>query len=825
MLGGLVVLVAASVALSLQAEREAVERAEADRLEHQANVVEKNLAPRLQATWSVLDKLRLELPTLRDRADGTRVLVDRMSMLAEATSGIRTFLLVDAQGRVVASNRPALMGVDVSAGERYQSIRARPDAATLYLSAPFVTPLGNWAMSLGAAVLDREGRFDGYLLAIVDPDYWGLLLDSTRYAPDMSVSVIHSGGKIVHRVPERGGAAGLDLKAHPQAPFHEHVRTGATDTFGVTRLATTGAESFVKLRTIRPGATQSDGFVVASFARPTDAVFAPWREGARRRVAFLVGGSLVTAAGLLVLQRRRRGAEQWEEAGRASAATLKVITDTIPDPVFMKDRECRITFANPATLGVFGRPAGEVLGRTDEELYPDPAIGRALMEVDRRIMDSGRPETVEETVLRADGRRVYLSTKAPVRDRDGRVTGIVGVATDITERRESEAARVRLGEQLAQAQKMEVVGRLAGGVAHDFNNLLTIILTCGLQLQEDLRDGRPVDPEQAADVVAAAHRAADLTRQLLAFARREMVVPEEMDLNEVVRQSRKLLGRVIGEDVRLDVELQEGLWNVRCDRGLLGQVVMNLAVNARDAMPQGGTLHIATANRSLPPGDSRLEAEMAPGDWVEISVRDDGVGMSPEVLQHIFEPFYTTKPVGAGTGLGLAMVFGIVKQAGGAIGVRSEPGKGTEFRVFLPAVHPGSEETARRPVEDRGGTESILLVEDEPKVREVTTHVLRSAGYRVQVASSGEEAIAWLLAGGGPVDLVITDVVMPGMGGSELASQVDVLRRGTRFLYVSGFTQDAILRQGIADDGLEFLAKPFTPDALRARVRAVLDRA
>jgi two-component system, cell cycle sensor histidine kinase and response regulator CckA len=510
---------------------------------------------------------------------------------------------------------------------------------------------------------------------------------------------------------------------------------------------------------------------------------------------------------------------------RASEARFRDVAALAGEYVFEMDARGVVTYISEAAETVLGWRPEEVVGRSSFDFMDPEEVPRSGAFLAERVARKEPFMRLSQVALHRSGRRVYLEISAvPIIAADGELAGYRGAAMDVTERREAEAARARLKEQLAQAQKMEVVGRLAGGVAHDFNNLLTVILTCGLQLQDDLREGRPGDAEAATDVVAAAQRAADLTRQLLAFARREVAVPEEVDLNEVVRVSRKLLGRVIGEDVRLAVELQEGLWQVRADRGLLGQVVMNLAVNARDAMPRGGTLHIATANRRLQPGGLLPDPEMSPGDWVEIAVRDDGVGMAPEVLAHLFEPFYTTKPVGAGTGLGLATVFGIVKQAGGAIAVSSEPGKGTEFRVFLPAFQPGAKGTASRRVDDRGGTESILVVEDEPKVREVTTLVLRAAGYRVHVASSGEEAMAWLLAGGGPVDLVVTDVVMPGMGGSELASQVEVLRPGTRVLYVSGFTQDATLRHGVTGDGLEFLAKPFTPEKLRARVRAVLDR-
>jgi PAS domain S-box-containing protein len=541
--------------------------------------------------------------------------------------------------------------------------------------------------------------------------------------------------------------------------------------------------------------------------------FAPIRRGGA-----IVGGVVV---GRDVTEQKRA-----EESLRESEARFRDVAASAGEYVFEMDTRGVVSYASDAIEKVLGFRPDEVVGRPSFDFMDPEEVPRSGALLAEKVARKERFSRLEQVARHRSGRRVYLEASAvPVLAADGSLLGYRGAAMDVTDRRDAEVERARLQEQLAQSQKMEVVGRLAGGVAHDFNSLLTVILAGGLELLEELRAGRPGEPEHAADIVAAAQRAADLTRQLLAFARRQVVTPEVVGLDGVLREARKLIGRVIGEDVRVVVDLPEGLWKVRGDRGLLDQVVMNLAVNARDAMPRGGTLHLAAANRHLAPGEPLPDPEMAPGDWVELLVRDDGQGMTPEVLAHIFEPFYTTKPTGQGTGLGLATVYGIVKQSGGAITVASEPGKGTEFRVFLPAVPLGGPTEAKPPAVDRGGSESILLVEDEPTVREVTARVLRDGGYRVHVAPGAAEAIAWLEAGGGPIDLLVTDVVMPGMGGSELAAAVEAVRPGTRVLFLSGFTADATLRHGVAADGPDFLAKPFTPEGLRARVRAVLDRA
>jgi signal transduction histidine kinase len=406
---------------------------------------------------------------------------------------------------------------------------------------------------------------------------------------------------------------------------------------------------------------------------------------------------------------------------------------------------------------------------------------------------------------------------------DPAVRGVVVNARDVTEER-------RLEEQYRQAQKLESIGRLAGGVAHDFNNMLTVILSCVAGIREAQERGTPVDPEDVQQIQEAGERAREFTAQLLAFARRQVIAPVPLDLNGVVRSSERLLRRVIGEDVELVVRTQPGLWPILCDPAQMEQLLLNLAVNARDAMPRGGRLDVETSNAHVDAGADGAS------EWVHLVFRDSGTGMSKEVRERLFEPFFTTKELGKGTGLGLATVHGIVTQNGGRVLVESEPGVGTTFEIRFPRTAgtslPGERERAEDPTPTpvsvtaaRAGRETILVVEDDPRVRTVTVRALRAAGHRVLVAGNGSEALGIAAGEPGAVHLVVTDVVMPGMSGRAVVDALRARRPGLRALFVSGYPQEVIARRGVLEGGVEFLAKPFTPAVLVARVRALLDAA
>jgi PAS domain S-box-containing protein len=416
------------------------------------------------------------------------------------------------------------------------------------------------------------------------------------------------------------------------------------------------------------------------------------------------------------------------------------------------------------------------------------------------------------------------------RDEAGRPVRLVGTIQDVTERRQAEQQREALAEQLRQAQKLESIGRLAGGVAHDFNNILVVFLACAEALQRSLDEGRPPDREDVQEIQEAAWRAKDLTSQLLAFARKQVVAPVVLDLNEEVRRAERMLRRLLGEDVELSLRLQAGLWATTCDPGQLQQLLMNLVVNARDAMPGGGRLAISTGNVERPGTDEegwRGPARVpAPGQYVRLLVEDSGSGIPPELWSDLFEPFVTTKPLGQGTGLGLATAYGIVQQAGGVIRFRTQAGRGTAFEILLPrtaerAAGPAEPRRAARP--SARPTERILLVEDDEHVLASTSRTLRQAGYEVVSASSGAEVLELLGRGRPAPDLLLTDVVMPGMNGRQVAEAVREVFQGLRVLFMSGYAQDIIVHHGVVDPGLDLLEKPFTNEALLQRVRAALD--
>ncbi len=420
---------------------------------------------------------------------------------------------------------------------------------------------------------------------------------------------------------------------------------------------------------------------------------------------------------------------------------------------------------------------------------------------------------------------IYVKEGHPRNKREEEfLTAIANTLAGIIIRNRGEKEMAALQEQLRQSQKMEAIGQLAGGIAHDFNNLLTVISGYSefslreLQGDSDLR-------ENLEEIKKAAQRASDLTRQLLAFSRRQILEVKVLDLNIVLRDLDKMLRRVIGEDIELVTILAENLGRVKTDRGQIEQVIMNLSINAKDAIPTGGKLTIETANVKLDEEYAHSHIAVTPGRYVMLSVSDTGVGMTPEVRDRVFEPFFTTKEMGKGTGLGLSTVYGIVKQSGGNIWVYSEPGRGTTFKIYLPRMDEPLDERVKRMVEKElpRGDETILLVEDDKEVRMLAMRILKTQGYRVLEASHGGDALQVLKEREGSIHLLLTDVVMPEMSGRELANRLIPFHPKMKVLYMSGYTDNAIVHHGVLDKGVNYIQKPFTVDGLARKVREVLD--
>ena len=506
---------------------------------------------------------------------------------------------------------------------------------------------------------------------------------------------------------------------------------------------------------------------------------------------------------------------------RASEARLKAIIDAALDAVITMDGDGVVLSWSPQAERVFGWPASEAVGGKLSTTIIPPRFREAHERGLAHFLGTGEGpvlnQRIEITGLRRDGREIPVElTITPVRL--GGAWLFSAFLRDISERKLLEA-------QLRQAQKMEAVGRLAGGIAHDFNNLLTAIIGYTDLALADLREGDPMRQDME-EILRAAHRAAGLTRQLLAFSRQQVLAPRVLDLNEVVQTVDKMLGRLVGEDIELQSVLAPGLGHIKADPGQLEQVIVNLAVNARDAMPTGGKLTIETADVEMAETRGRDLTTVPAGRYVMLAITDSGTGMDEDTKARIFEPFFTTKEQGKGTGLGLATVYGIVKQSGGFIWVYSEPGHGTTFKIYLPRVE-GAADALAPPVGTAAvprGTETVLIVEDEEAVRALAKTALARKGYRVLEAANGGEALLLCESERAPIHLLVTDVVMPGLGGADLAQRLAPLRSEMKVLFISGYTDRAAARHGTMQPGAAYLEKPFSLDALARKVREVLDR-
>jgi two-component system, cell cycle sensor histidine kinase and response regulator CckA len=508
-----------------------------------------------------------------------------------------------------------------------------------------------------------------------------------------------------------------------------------------------------------------------------------------------------------------------DEAVRESEKKYRNLFETVTDAIFIVDRGGRILEVNEAACRQLGYSRQELLALSLDRISGQPHAD--ISATQQRISDQGHA-VYHTTHLRRDGSALPVEL-AVTAIAFGDNPGFIGVARDLTERQRVEEEKRQLEIQLQQAVKMESIGLLAGGIAHDFNNLLTSILGNAEMAQAAL----PADSSQAAplrEILKAGNSAAALTRQLLAFSRKQIIQPRLIDLNDLIIQMNTMLFRLIGEHITFKTALGQDLAPVKVDPGLVEQILINLVVNARDAMPDGGTLTVETTGVRLGKKYQALHLANESGKYVMLAVSDDGPGMTAEVKARLFEPFFTTKPKGRGTGLGLATTYGAVKQSGGHIEVYSELGKGTTFKVYFPAAS-GSVETLE-PIETvtPTGDETVLLVEDDPDVRSLSSEMLSSLGYRVIAAAAGAQALEMVTQRKEPIHLLLTDVVLPGMNGRQLAEKLTAVHPETRVLFTSGYTEDIIVHRGVLDQGLSFIGKPYSRDSLAAKIRQILDR-
>jgi two-component system, cell cycle sensor histidine kinase and response regulator CckA len=541
-------------------------------------------------------------------------------------------------------------------------------------------------------------------------------------------------------------------------------------------------------------------------------------------VGGITGITTILLLGTLEIYLARR--KQVEAKLNESNELFRSAFEEAPVGMCLVSPEGRFLRVNNTFCLMLGRPESELFTMSFMDVTHPEDRSASRDWVGQILAGKEVPNTLEKRYLQKAGHVLWgIVGSYLLRSDDGAPLFFITHIQDITDRKLAEAEKEKLQAQLLQAMKMEAVGRLAGGVAHDFNNLLTVITGYSELLLQKIGKDSPMHG-QVEEIKRAGERAALLTQQLLAFSRKQIIEPKVVHLDHQVAEMHKMLGRLIGENIELQAITGKSLGAVKVDPGQFQQILMNLAVNARDAMPDGGKIVIETANVDLDEGYCALHPYILPGRFVMLSVSDTGTGMSEEVKAHIFEPFFTTKERGSGTGLGLAMAYGAVHQAGGSIEVYSEVGIGTTFKIYLPRVE---EEVAKpvtddRPQDMRGGSETVLLVEDEDIVRNLCVQILERLGYKVLQARNGAEAIVLAQGFGDRIDLLLTDVVMPGMSGAELATQLVLLHPGMIVLFTSGYTEDVISHHGVLAEGVSFIGKPYTPSALARKVREVLDK-
>jgi two-component system cell cycle sensor histidine kinase/response regulator CckA len=642
---------------------------------------------------------------------------------------------------------------------------------------------------------DRRADPPGLILSEAPSAPTGLLRDILASHPS-AVVLVDSSGKIVFANPhtsELTGYAEDELNGIPVDKLvPEQLRRGHRQ----------NRESYLAAPETRPMGLGRDLHV-----RHKDGHLVPVEIGLS---SFVSEGRRYVVAILADITARK----QMEKELRRTTADLEALIAASPLATVVLDLEGDVRLWNPAAEYIFGWTAAEVVGKRL------PHVPKAEMaEMRQVLLGVARGEVIGGMHLRRtrkDGHPIQIELfAAPQRDHDGRTVGVIEQMADVT-------ARQHMEETLLQAQKMESIGRLAGGIAHDFNNMLTAVSGFAQLLLLDLPEDSP-QHESAEAIRRAAEQAAALTQQLLAFSRRQMLQPTVLDPDEIVAGMEPMLRRLIGENIDLQFKLQAAPGRLRADPVQIEQIILNLVLNSRDAMPEGGHLEIETGQAAFDGAYLSEHFAVSPGRYVMIAVSDSGIGMSRETRAHIFEPFFTTKEQGKGTGLGLATTYGIVRQSGGHIWLYSEPGEGTTFKAYFPLVEEDVTAPAAVPPPAAGGTETILLVEDEPSVRELVRLILERHGYKLLVATDPFEALAIVEDREAPIDLLVSDVVMPLLSGPELALRIRELRPELRTLFLSGYTEELVGVKGGLEDTDGFLSKPFTPDALARKVRELVD--
>jgi PAS domain S-box-containing protein len=788
--------------------------------ERRANNLALILTEHLRRSVDAVDAAMAQIALHSQRIGGPKAASEAWSPVLQTAyasiSGIGAISITDEAGVITASTLPELVGRSRRDLFLFQQLSSNPDSGVL-ASTPFQAKAGERAfIPLGRPLKTADGRFAGMVVARFEPERLSGFYRTVDVGPNGFITVLHPEGIVLIREPSSRDPIGEPAERHPiflaqrQTPGPGFLR-GPLQAGGPSFLSAYHTIPFPPL-------------VIAVSLAEQD-VLVTWGNITLLALGLTValGIALLLAAYLITREIRDRTAAtaRLSETGaalRASQQRLRALMEHAPILIAEKDREGRFIFVNRAFQERLGISPAQVVGKTLHEIFTEDRAD-AQVELDRAVIATKAPVLRELVVPSPTGPRTMLFTKFPLIDGAGEVEAIGTIGTDVTDLKQAE-------ERLAHAQKMEAIGQLTGGVAHDFNNLLTAILLNADVLADRMTDDKLRPLAEATRM--AAERGADLTKRLLAFGRRQTLEPRPTDVNTLVAAMEQLLRRTLGEHIAIEMRTAADLWPANVDPGQLEAAVVNLAVNARDAMPQGGRITIETANVELDEGFAAMNADTEPGEYVMVAVSDSGTGMAPEVVARAFEPFFTTKDVGKGTGLGLSMVYGFVKQSGGHARIYSELGIGTVVRLYLPRSDaPAATAAARQRALSAlpTGAETILLVEDDPLVRAHTADQLAGLGYRVIAAEDAAQALERVSNAAMP-DLLFTDIVMPGtMNGRQLAQKVAELRRPLRVLYTSGNTFGAFDSSGRVGEGVLLLTKPYRKAELARMVRLCLDRA